>query len=118
MTEIIEYYPALSPENVEDAWAWDSPSPYWRVTKVQPVHRTGRQAISGFRMLLIEFSHVTKASNRIVVEAYVTNREDLSRLGSFLDAAVELPPGIRIRAHTVENAPWDHVTPRGQALLK
>jgi hypothetical protein len=88
-------------------WSWQSPSKYWKVTKVQPAHQTGRRSFTRFVFLLIEFSHVKPNGDRIVVEAYIDSKENLLRLGPFLDAAVDIPPGIRIRANTIESVPWD-----------
>jgi hypothetical protein len=97
-------------------WAWVSPSTYWQITKVQPAARVGRQAGQRFSYLQIEFTHMKSDGDRIIVEAFVQERDELLRLKAFLDAAVDLPVGVRIRAHTMEKAPWDHVTPRHSKL--
>jgi hypothetical protein len=106
MTDLVPY------GNTEVEWSWQSPSRYWKVTRVQPTHQTGRRSYDSFRMLLIEFTHHKDNGDRIVIEAYVSKREEMVRLGPFLDASVEIPEGIRLSIHTAKKSPWDDQTPR------
>lgn len=103
---------AMEQVDGEVEWSWRSPSSYWKVTRVQPAHMTGRQRRDQFMLLLIEFTHHKENGDRLVVETYVAKREEMARLKPFLDAAVELPDGIRLTVHTAKKAPWDAQTPR------
>lgn len=113
MSDLVRYGDGgvARPEREVD-WAWQSPSTYWTITRVQPTHQTGRRSFESYAMLLIEFTHFKENGDRIIMEAYVSRREELAQLKSFLDASVEIPEGIRIRTHTVKKAPWDDQTPR------
>lgn len=93
----------------EAEWAYQSPSRYWTIVYVAPVHQTGRMSSTLYKMLLIRFSHTEPNGDTIIVEVYVDSKEKLQRMGPFLDASVDLPTGVRIRAHTLEAAPWDEV---------
>ena len=93
-----------------------SPSPYWRIRKVEPTEQVSRTNKTS-KVLLIVWEHVRPNGDKIVVDTYVREREDLTRLKAFLDAAIELPPGIRVKVATLESAPWDVVKPPSRRSL-
>lgn len=113
MSDLVPYGEnGLQKSDSEIEWAWTSPSAYWKITRVQPTHQTGRRSFETYAMLLIEFTHHKASGDRIVMEAYVSKREEMLKLKDFLDASVEIPDGIRVRIHTAKKAPWDDQTPR------
>ena len=94
----------------------ESPSLYWKIRKVEPAKQVGRQQGRTIDVLLIVFEHFRPDGSKIMLEATIDKAENLHRLKAFLDAAVELPLGVRVKAATVESAPWDGIKVRRFSL--
>lgn len=87
-----------------------SPSGYWKIrtwefSAVAQRHGGPKQ---GMRIV---FEHVRDDGDKIQAIVTVDRPQDLGTLLPFLDAARDLPAGIRLEAHTMERAPWDVIKP-------
>lgn len=85
----------------------ESPSAFWRVVRAEPVSVAGRSSRNTKRMLNLVLEHQKANGEYVTVEVYVDASWKLANLKPFLDAAQELPDGIRIKTYVAEKVPWD-----------
>jgi hypothetical protein len=102
VTDLVPYQPSET-----DVALPESPSALWRIVKAEPVSVAGRSHRNDKRMLNLVLEHEKASGEIVTVEVYVDATWKLSELRPFLDAAQDLPDGIRIKLYVAEKVWWD-----------
>lgn len=100
MTDIVPYQPG-------DLALPESPSPNWRIVKMEPAHQTGRWHKNSYQVMNIVLEHTQPNGEIVTVEVMVDRAWKLVNLVPFLEAAENLPNQMRIKVYVAEKVPWD-----------